>query len=178
MGDSMGFTIESALKIAMKTLLAQTEPRTEYPFTSHSPTQAATSGAIGVKDRWIVYFKSTETTAVQMSMRDAEAQRDQQLTAEVNAEAEVQKVITEWASKIDWWSKRLSVYRLKPNMHYRVLIPVQTGLTAGQEVEFLGMNFLPYHGGYTIGFSACTLNWQEDDQADLLDNFDLYFEPV
>jgi hypothetical protein len=153
--------------------------------TSDSDYQATVGvqeGYVGVHDRWILTLKEISPEAIQMTMRDSEAQRDQQLVSEVRSEAELTATIEAWVNKIEWWRTRLTIWRLQPDKCYRVLQSFKdyygNTFEVGTLLTYVEQHFLPYHGGYTIVFKEATLYAQEEESALFLNNFDTYVEEV
>jgi len=47
-----------------------------------------------------------------------------------------------------------------------------------RRLTFQSVQFLPYHGGYTLTFTEDVIRLQEDEQVEILDRFEEYFELV
>jgi hypothetical protein len=71
---------------------------------------------------------------------------------------------------------------LEANKTYQVLKDFTdfygTLIKAGTKLIFLNQNFVPYHGGYTLQFVEMTIYLQEEQNAAILSDFDLYFEEI
>jgi hypothetical protein len=137
---------------------------------------------IGLYDRSILTIQETQPSVFRFSMRDIAANRRQELSTELQNEAEMKNLIALWSDKIAWWASRLTSYRLQPNKQYQVLQDFQdyygAAIKAGTKLSFTSKSFVPYHGGYTFQFAEMAIHLQEDDNADILSDFDLYFEEI
>lgn len=137
---------------------------------------------IGLYDRLILTIQEIQPNKFRFSMRDTGSNRKQELSAEVQTEAEMQNLLSSWIDKIEWWRSRLTSYRLQPNKQYQVLQDFKdyygAAITTGKKLTFISKSFVPYHGGYTFQFAEMPIHLQEDDNADILSDFDLYIEEI
>jgi hypothetical protein len=75
-----------------------------------------------------------------------------------------------------------TVYGLIPGAEYRVVQSFSDfyggKFIQGEFLRFKERHFLPYHGGHTIVFEQKSLFLQEDESAEILDNFSNYIERI
>jgi hypothetical protein len=138
-------------------------------------------GFVGVRDRYIVTFEESSRDVMRASMPDIETRRGEQLAFEAGDAAALAQGIEGWRGAIEWWAGRLTVHRLQPGRAYRMTRTFQDyhnqTFEAGTVLTFQGQNFVPYHGGYTLFFDR-PIYFQDDANADILGDFDLYFTEV
>ena len=151
------------------------------PFQAN--LQAAQNvGFIGVSDRWILTLKPAPGGGVLLSMRDINSRRALEIVREVSTDSELLQLIESWYEKISWWRSRLSLWRLRAGQRYRILQDFtdyyNTSFEAGTLMTFVEMNFVPYHGGYTVKFAEQNVYLQETENAEFIDNFDGYFDEI
>ncbi len=176
----MSLTLKSATELALAVVKRKTAARKiAYPFQSNV-SQPLQKGYVGVYDRWIVEFESPQPDLIRASMRDIDLHRADCLTFEAHSEVELSQRIEAWCEKIVWWADRLSVIRLQSGKIYRVLQPFKDyyegHFAPGTLLTYVGQNFLPYEGGYTITFQQATMYLQETENAQILTDFDAYLE--
>lgn len=157
------------------------KPGAPIPVLSNV-SQTLHKGFVGVADRWVLTVVEIEPGVIELAMKDSGDQRAQRLTQVVRSEAELSACIETWRGKFYWWCERLSVYRLQPQKTYRVhqTFTDYYGhvFEAGQELTFVKRNFLPYDGGHTLTFQPAAVYLQEDLQAEILENLDLYLAEI
>jgi hypothetical protein len=143
--------------------------------------QSLHKGFVGVRDRYIVTFEEASPGVMRASMPDIEFRRGEQLQFEAGDAAALAQRLEGWRDKIEWWAGRLTVHRLQPGRAYRVTRTFQDfhnqTFEAGTVLAFQSQNFVPYHGGYTLFFDR-PIYFQDEANADILDDFDLYFADV
>ena len=75
---------------------------------------------------------------------------------------------------------KLSIYTLEQGVAHIVTKPFvdyyNNQFTEGEKLSFVGRNFLPYEGGHTAIFKERRLYLQEDQNRDIIDAFDSYFQ--
>lgn len=177
--------VKSPLEIATQTVLKTLQQgelhNKPLPFISYFNRQR-NEGVVGLRDRWLITVAESEPGVIQLSMKDTRDRRDQKLTAYSRSDAELVASLAAWREPIRWWYNRLTLYRLQPGKTYRVIKTFTdhygSVFEAGRELKFLGRSFVPYHGGHTLGFEPSPVYFQEDQQSDIIDDFDLYFEDV
>ena len=54
----------------------------------------------------------------------------------------------------------------------------QNQFREGEILTFVELNFLPYHGGYTVVFRERKLYLQEEVNTKILDSFGEFFSPI
>lgn len=76
----------------------------------------------------------------------------------------------------------LNVQKLKKSARYQVrraFTDYYSNLfRKGELLTFVGYQFLPYHGGYTLQFEERTIYLQEERNADILDSLGSYLESI
>ena len=74
------------------------------------------------------------------------------------------------------------VYDLQPGRRYRIVRDFQDfygdRFKAGEVLTFRKRDFLPYHGGHTITFAEQSMCFQEEANAELLENLWDYLQPI
>lgn len=171
--------MRSAVDAALRIL--QSLPQSA-PDPSYTVGTTKEKGFLGVTDRWIVLFEETAPGVFRLSMNEPADRHGTRLAMEAKSEADLRRVIEAWRDKIEWWRGRLSVYRLLAGSRYRVCQSF-TDFYGGHFDEdtvltFVSRGFVPYTGGHTIGFQEATVYLQEEVNAAVLDEFDLYFEEI
>lgn len=150
-----------------------------YPLRSNV-SKGVGKGFVGVYDRHIIMLTEPEPGVIHLSMNDTGERRQQKLTLEARSEAELITRIEAWRTPVYWWARRLlSVHRLQPGRTYRILQPFTdfygSEFAAGRELTFVGKNFSPYQGGYTLSFQETAIYLHEEAQSQILWDFDLHF---
>jgi hypothetical protein len=144
-------------------------------------SQILHKGFVGVYDRYIVTFEESSPGVMRASMPDIEDRRGQQLHFEAGDAAALAQGVEGWRDNIEWWARRLTVHRLQPGRAYRVTRTFQDyhqqTFEAGTVLTFQSQNFVPYHGGYTLFFDR-PIYFQDEANADILAEFDLYFAEI
>lgn len=155
------------------------KPGTPVPVLSNV-SQPLHKGFVGVYDRWVVTVIEIEPGVIELAMKDSGEHRAQQLTQVVRSEAELSACVETWRPKFYWWCERLTIYRLQPHKIYRVRCTFTDYyghvFEAGQALTFVSRNFLPYDGGHTLTFQPASVYLQEELQAEILENLDVYLE--
>lgn len=145
-------------------------------------SQSLHKGFVGVADRWVVTVIEVEPGVIELVMKDSGDHRAQRLTQVVRSEAELTTCIETWRPKFQWWCERLTIYRLQPQKTYRVRRTFTDYyghvFETGQELTFVKRNFLPYDGGHTLTFQPAAVYLQEELQAEILENLDVYLAEI
>lgn len=169
--------LTSATTLALATL-QQLQPSAGYQTSGVHHTLH--SSWLGVYDRWIVTLIEPASSVIRLSMRDSLDRRAEQLTVDVRTEAELRDAIEAWFNKIEWWRTRLSINRLQPQHRYRVIQSFRDyyggTFEAGAILTFVEQHFIPYHGGMTIVFKETKMYLQDEENAQLIADFDVYVE--
>ena len=75
-----------------------------------------------------------------------------------------------------------NIHELKKTARYRVTRDFvdfyNTPFRHGEILTFMEVNFLPYHGGYTVVFKEKNLYLQEQENADILEALGHYLSPA
>ncbi len=171
--------LETATALALELLKPIRPPNLPFAWETYiNPTRR--QGSVGVHDRWIITLNETASEVILLTMPDIAERRSQTLQQEVCSAVELAAALEAWHDRIYWWSGRLTAYRLQPQKTYRVLQGFTDfhggSFVAGQVMRFIEQHFVPYHGGYTLMFQPTPLYLQENQQSEILTNFDLYFE--
>jgi hypothetical protein len=152
------------------------------PWYEYRTNLYGKNAVIGLYDCSILSIQEIQAERFKFSMRDIGANRNQQLSVELQTEAEMINLIATWFDKIEWWASRLTTARLQPNHRYRILRDFKDCygmlVQAGTSLNFKSQNYLPYHGGRSLEFEEMTINFQDEDSAEILNNFDLYVEEI
>jgi hypothetical protein len=65
---------------------------------------------------------------------------------------------------------------------YRVIKPFSDyhhgQFAAGEELIFVGRDYLPYHGGHTLTFTARKIYFQDEENAEILARLESYLAPT
>jgi hypothetical protein len=152
------------------------------PWYEYRTNLYGKNAVIGLYDCSILSIQELQPERFKFSMRDIGANRNQQLSAELQNEVEMIKLIDSWFDKIEWWASRLTNARLQPNQRYRILQDFKDCygmlVQAGTSLTFKSQNYVPYHGGHSLQFDEMTIQLQDEDSAEILSNFDNYFEEI
>jgi hypothetical protein len=140
------------------------------------------NGHVGSDDRWIVTLLAGD--GVEISARRPRERRDERLVRSLHTEADLDALAPELGELMTWWAGRLTVHSLVPGRLYRVgkkmVDHTSSAFQVGEELRFVERHFLPYHGGHTVIFNGTEgrerrMYLQEEDNRDILDDFDAYF---
>jgi hypothetical protein len=152
------------------------------PWYEYRATLYGKNAVVGLYDCSILNIQEIQSERFKFSMRDTGTNRNKQLSVELQTEAEMINLIAAWFDKIEWWASRLTTARLQPNQGYRILRDFKDCygmlVQAGTSLKFKSKSYVPYHGGHTLEFDEMTINFQDEDSAEILKNFDLYFEEL
>ncbi len=186
-------TLESVCDVALKALDRHSAPPNENRSPNRKPEQphwsayratiydASKMGTIGTHDSAIVIIREI-SGKFNVSMRDIEHNRNQQLSSEIQNEAEVMSVMEQWSEKIEWWRSRLTMWRLQANQRYVVIQNFTDAygnvIKTGTPLKFTTQSAVPYQGGYILEFEDTKIYLQDTVNASILSDFDLYFEEV
>lgn len=74
------------------------------------------------------------------------------------------------------------IHRLEKSVRYRVCRSFKdfykNEFHPDEILTFVEYHFLPYHGGYTLVFEERNLYLQEDENADILNSLNTYFQQI